>query len=149
MNWSLRGAITVAIVIAGSSNADACSKPDRSFRAFLARFKSDIAFQRQRIADPLVASSSEPDANGVMKEEHATLTARQVRDRPGGIIRGPSEAARLQGGEGQLCERDPVVHGDHATFTQYSCHTDVYGDTYEFVRHHGCWYLERLSTSGA
>jgi len=149
MNKPWGRAVAAAILIAVSSNSGACAKPDRSFRAFLTRFKSDVAFQRQRIVDPLIVSASEPDANGVMKEERTAMSAAQVRDRREGIIRGPAEAAKLRAGEGRLCERGPVVRGHRATFTQYSCHTDVYGDTYEFVRRDGCWYLERLSTSGA
>jgi hypothetical protein len=149
MKTPLRVAIAAAMLIAATSGANACSPPDRSLRAFLTRFKSDAAFQRQRVVDPLPVTSSEPDAGGIMREEHTTLDAAHVRARPGGIIRGPSDAAKLRGGEGRLCERGPVVHRDHATLIQYSCDTDVYGDTYEFVRVRGCWYLERLSTSGA
>lgn len=131
-----------------ASAADTCSAPDANFAAFLDRFKNDQAFQRERILYPLQFTSSEPDAKGGTLETKASLTQKDIQDRAIRIIIGRTEAAPLKGGEGALCEEEPRISGDHATFVQYSCHTDVYGYEFEFVRKQGCWFLQRLATSG-
>jgi hypothetical protein len=64
------------------------------------------------------------------------------------IICGAACAARLKGTEGQLCETGPTVKGNRAEFIQYSCGTDVYGDTYHFVRNNGYWFLQSFESSG-
>ncbi len=78
-----------------------------------------------------------------------SLSAQDIQAGRIQLIRGNAEAAQLAQGEGKLCEDEPAVQGDHATFIQYySCHTDIYGDKYEFVRKDGCWFLQHVAASG-
>ncbi len=131
-----------------ASATDVCSTPDSDFAAFLDRFKNDKAFQKTRVIYPLQMSSSEPDGHGGIVETKGSLSAQEIQARRMVVIRGNDEAAKLAQGEGKPCEDEPVVQGDRATFVQYSCHTDVYGDKYEFVRKDGCWFLQHVAASG-
>ncbi len=143
----MRSMLVLLSLVIGSplvSAADACSAPDPDFAKFLDRFKNDKAFQKTRIIYPLQMSFSQPDvADTTMSLSAPDLQARRLV-----LIRGKAEAAQLGQGEGKLCEDKPAIQGDRANFIQYSCHTDVYGDKYEFVRKDGCWFLQHVAASG-
>lgn len=126
---------------------DNCGSHDKNFESFLDRFKNDKTFQKSRIIYPLQLSSTQPDANGKMAQEIKKLSLKEINDKSILIIRGRSEAAELMGGEGKLCEQGPKVKGNRATLIQHSCHTDVYGYTYDFVLRNGCWFLQGFSVS--
>ncbi len=126
---------------------DNCSSDDTNFVSFIERFKNDKAFQKSRIIYPLQMSSTQPVDNGKMVREIKKLTLKEINDQSILIIRGRSEAAELMGGEGQLCEQGPTIKGDRASLIQHSCHTDVYGYTYDFVLKEGCWFLQAFSLS--
>ena len=149
----MRSLVFVLSLLIGSmqlaSAGNNCTTHDKDFESFLDRFKNDEPFQKTRIVFPLKMSSTEPDANGKMKEALANLTLKEIKDKSILIIRGRAEAAELMGGEGKLCEQEPDVKDDLATFMQHSCHTDVYAYKYEFVRKNGCWFLQSLATSGS
>jgi hypothetical protein len=139
-----------SLLIGTTSFADAddhCSTSDKNFVTFIDRFKNDKAFQKSRIIYPLQLSSTQPDANGKMAREIKKLTLKEINDQSILIIRGRSEAAELMGGEGQLCEQGPSIKGETASLIQHSCHTDVYGYTYNFVLKEGCWFLQDFSLS--
>ncbi len=143
----MRSMLVVLSLIIGSplaSAAEACSAPDTDFSAFLNRFKNDKSFQKTRVIYPLQMSFSQPD----VADTTMSLSAQDILARRMVLIRGKAEAAQLAQGEGKLCEDKPEVQGDRATFIQYSCNTDVYGDKYEFVRKDGCWFLQRVAASG-
>jgi len=142
----LRVVAAVVVMIALGENAWAgqrCDRPDASFGIFLTRFKNDLLFRESRLVIPLQYSLTDPE-----KTTKERLTLEQIRARKMEIICGAACAARLKGTEGQLCEAGPTVKGNRAEFIQYSCGTDVYGDTYHFVRNNGCWFLQSLESSG-
>ena len=139
-----------SLLIGASSFAatdDNCSSHDKNFESFIDRFKNDKAFQKSRIIYPLQMSSTQPDDNGKMAREIKKLSLKEINNQSIVIIRGRSEAAELMGGEGQLCEQGPIIKGDRASLIQHSCHTDVYGYTYDFVLKDGCWFLQAFSLS--
>jgi hypothetical protein len=76
------------------------------------------------------------------------LTLQQIRERRMQIIVDEKVAAELHNTEGRLCESKAVVRHNRATFTQYSCETDVYGNRFHFVFLRGCWWLQRVDYSG-
>ncbi|MES2297215.1 MAG: hypothetical protein V4582_09240 [Pseudomonadota bacterium] len=123
--------------------ADACATPDANFGTFLKKFKNDRQFRASRIVFPLQVAYTEP--GGTTTE---SITLQQFQERKMGLIRGDQEARALAGGEGALCESDPVVKKNEAVFGQYSCGTDVYSDEYHFINTNGCWMLTRLAASG-
>lgn len=140
--FGLTGSITAATA------APVCATPDKDFAPFLVRFKNDASFQTARILFPLTVSVTEPASNGKMETTRHQVTLSELQSRPSRIIRGRAEAAMLKDSEGKLCEKGPQIHGDKATFLQYSCNTDVYADTYHFARQNGCWFLQSLENSG-
>lgn len=120
-----------------------CDRPDSSFNVFLSRFKNNPSFRESRLITPLQYSLTDPE-----KTTKEQLSLEQIRARRMQIICGNACAARLKGTEGQLCEEGAKVKGNSAEFVQYSCGTDVYGDSFHFVRKNGCWYLRGLDSSG-
>jgi hypothetical protein len=136
--------LLVTIGLGGTAWAESkCDRPDSNFRDFLSRFKNNPSFQESRLITPLQYSLTDPE-----KTTKEQLSLEQIRSRKLQIICGAACAARLKGTEGQLCEEAPKVKGNSAEFVQYSCGTDVYGDTFHFVRKNGCWYLRGLDSSG-
>jgi len=140
----LLASLTVMIGLGGNAWAESkCDRPDSSFNVFLSRFKNNPSFRESRLITPLQYSLTDPE-----KTTKEQLSLEQIRARRMQIICGNACAARLKGTEGQLCEEGAKVKGNSAEFVQYSCGTDVYGDSFHFVRKNGCWYLRGLDSSG-
>lgn len=121
----------------------ACAVADAGFDVFLQRFKNNQVFRENRLLLPLQISVRGPDGTST---EHLTLP--QIRERKMQIIIDEKHAAELHDTEGRLCESKAVVRHNRATFTQYSCETDVYGNRFHFVFLRGCWWLQRVEYSG-
>jgi len=137
-------ALLITIGLGGLAWAESkCERPDSNFRDFLSRFKNNPSFRESRLILPLQYSETDPE-----KTTKEQLSLKQIRARKLQIICDDACAARLKGTEGQLCENRPQVKGNTAEFIQYSCGTDVYGDTFHFVRKNGCWFLRSLDSSG-
>ncbi|MFO1385613.1 MAG: hypothetical protein U1F55_05415 [Chitinivorax sp.] len=110
---------------------------------FLKRFKNDRVFREKRLLLPLQISVSDPDGKSAER-----LTLKQIRERKMQLIIGDKRAKELHNSEGRLCESKPVVRHNRATFEQYSCETDVYGNRFHFVFQRGGWWLQRVEYSG-
>ncbi|MEN9455339.1 MAG: hypothetical protein RL210_858 [Pseudomonadota bacterium] len=120
-----------------------CDAEDIGFDVFLRRFKTNQVFRENRLQLPLHISVRGPDDTRTER-----LTLQQIRERRMQIIVDEKVAAELHNTEGRLCESKAVVRHNRATFTQYSCETDVYGNRFHFVFLRGCWWLQRVDYSG-
>ena len=120
--------LIIALSCQMATASDSCERPDSSFGSFLVRFKNDKLFRESRLLLPLHFSYA--DSAGTTKEE---ISLTQIRERKMAIIRGDADAHRLKGSEGTLCESDPIIKKNQATFGQYSCGTDVYTVTVKLV----------------
>jgi len=120
-----------------------CARPDASFAAFLARFKTDAAFRERRLVLPLRLIERGP---GDVSTKNLSLA--QVRIYGAGLIVADPAANNTGDRETDVCEDGPHLARNAATFIQYTCHSDVYGKTFHFVRRHGCWFLKRLDWAG-
>ena len=123
--------------------SQSCQQADSSFGGFLRQFKNNASFRESRLLKPLPISATDPAGTTNVK-----LSLRQIRQRKMQIIIGDKRAAELKGTEGQLCEEVPVVQRDSVVLDQHSCDTDVYSNSFHFVRRNGCWMLLRVEYSG-
>lgn len=138
-----------AIILASLAlGAPACAAPncqqaDSSFGSFLHQFKNDTGFRESRLLTPLRMSVTDPA--GTTREQ---LSLRQIRQRKMQIVIDDKHAAELKGTEGQLCEGVPVVRRNSVVLDQHSCDTDVYSNSFHFIRRNGCWMLQQVDYSG-
>jgi len=139
-------AILLAMLAASKAVAApalACPKPDLTFAAFFYKFKNQQNFRESRLVLPLVIASRDNSKTNITRYSAAQIHSNRMR-----LIRGEAAARELSDTEGRLCEGKPKVGRNHAQITQSSCETDVYSDLYSFLRRDGCWFLEKIETSG-
>jgi hypothetical protein len=139
------GALALLAVFAwpdGTKAGTECRDPDPSFQQFLARFKSDGDFQLSRMMIPLRYTEREPDNSSTTK----LLSLTELRVRRSGLVR--DLAVNTGDSETDACEDKPKIGRGVATLVQYSCHSDLFSSTYQFVKKRGCWLLNQVTSSG-
>ncbi len=126
-----------------------CGHRDPSFTAFLKRFKSDLEFRYSRLVLPMRFSEFDPQSamSNVMVTHYSSMTLAQLRS-TGRLRIAADPHATNSGDEGDVCEDQPKVGKNTATFVQYTCHTDIFSHTYHFVRSNGCWFLRNVEEAG-
>jgi hypothetical protein len=120
-----------------------CERPDPGFATFLARFRSDRDFQISRVKIPLRYNERGPGAAST-----TWLSTRDVKARwKGGLLQALS-SRQSEYDEAAVCEEKPRVAGRDATLVQYSCHSDLFANTFRFVARTGCWFLGEVTSAG-
>ena len=136
----------LVLALASASQAIAarrCTRPDLGFGTFLKRFRSDRDFQMSRVTIPLRYAERGPGAAST-----SWLSSAEVRVRwRTGLLQAPSPRAN-EFEEAAVCEEAPHVVADKTSLVQYSCHTDLFGNTFHFRARGGCWYLAEVASSG-
>lgn len=126
-------------------SAPVCS-PRESFPAFVTRFKADAGFREARIRFPL-SVEYQGEGWGPQHPGQIKLSAEAWNVEVIALVTAERES-ELAGSEGELCESSSGAL-DERTLIQYSCDTDVYGNSFHFQRHDGCWMLVRVERSGS
>jgi hypothetical protein len=140
------GALTLVALASTALAQDhtGCLRPDLSFREFLAHFRSDRNFQISRVNLPLRYNERGPGNYSSAK----LLSMTELKVRPNGLMVRDPAATNTGDRETDTCEDKPQVDGRVATLVQYSCHSDLFSNTYRFVRRQGCWFLAGMMSRG-